>query len=560
MAEVIARFKPTRVYVESSRQGFHDSLYNEYRAGRYTLGRNEIYQIGYRVAKAANLPKVYTVDAGSFAGDHYKKYLLIDSMWNSKHSVDMLRDKYWNRAYTRLYATGDSVTKTLTMLENFLLMAAPANLARMHGHYLAGGFNTSTNEGPDVLALWWYSRNLRIFNQILQSRPGPDDRIVVLFGNGHVPVLKHCFESSPDCRCRTEKPVAELSAKAAVALCPKTPLPAQNAFPYISVRKIFGMKRLLFLLAAASLLQNAGAQGFLKKVSQNKVVGSVLQGKPPITTSFKDVDTKNTLPPEFGENRTYQPLSALTKNAEGKYRLTPGFYQTINLSYCLKAGTNGPAKGDSYGNAPILGKMDDVVESILVKSQEMWRNTETNKLKSNAISQKDVQLLLWAIIARASFEDMQNKTKATALALLTPEQIVKLNGGAVKSAVNLATDKGLVDKPVWLRKMEETEQSLRGLYKSSTSTYEDFERLAVLTGLNTEAQPVAFGTWFKHKDGFYIRYEPQGYSRTTVKIYVPEKKEVDLAITGVIATPSDSRQRLAQTDMSVEEYGKLRLL
>ena len=51
LVSVIARFKPTRVYVESSWHGFHDSLYSEYVKGRYKLGRNEIYQIGYRVAK-----------------------------------------------------------------------------------------------------------------------------------------------------------------------------------------------------------------------------------------------------------------------------------------------------------------------------------------------------------------------------------------------------------------------------------------------------------------------------------------------------------------------------
>jgi hypothetical protein len=123
--------------------------------------------------------------------------------------------------------------------------------------------------------------------------------------------------------------------------------------------------------------------------------------------------------------------------------------------------------------------------------------------------------------------------------------------------VNFASDKGWMEKPEWMRKMEEAEQSLRQMYKSANSTYEDFERLAVLAGMSNEPQPVAFGTWFKHKDGYYIRYEPQGYPRTHIRIYVPEKKTVDLKITGVIATPSDSRQRLAQTDMSVEEYQKL---
>jgi hypothetical protein len=315
------------------------------------------------------------------------------------------------------------------------------------------------------------------------------------------------------------------------------------------------MRNLYLLLLTVFFFQQNSAQGFLKKLGENKTVGSVLEGKPPISTSFKDVDLKNTMPPDFGANASYTALSSLKKNAEGFYELPSGFYETTNLSYCLKAGTNGPSKGDSYGNAPIKGKMDDVVETILVKSQQLWRN-ETNEqsIANRFISQKDVQLLLWAIIAKADFDDMQNKTKATALALLSPEEIVKLNGGAVKSAVNFASDKGWMEKPAFVRTIEEAEQSLRQLYKSSNSTYEDFERLAVLSGINNEAQPVAFGTWFKHDDGFYIRYEPQGYSRTHIKIYVPEKKNVKLNITGVIATPSDSRQRLAQTDMSIEEY------
>jgi hypothetical protein len=84
------------------------------------------------------------------------------------------------------------------MLENFLLMAEPAVLFRMHGHYLAGGFNTQSHTGPDALSLWWYNRNLRIFNSILKTKPNAQDRILVLFGNGHMPILKHCFQSSPE--------------------------------------------------------------------------------------------------------------------------------------------------------------------------------------------------------------------------------------------------------------------------------------------------------------------------------------------------------------------------
>lgn len=318
------------------------------------------------------------------------------------------------------------------------------------------------------------------------------------------------------------------------------------------------MRNLFVLLALTISFSAVQSQGILGKLGKSKAVSNVLEGKPPISTSFKDVDLKNVLPADFGANATFTSLSTLTRNAEGFYELSSGFYETTNLSYCLKAGTNGPSKGDSYGNAPIKGKMDDVVEAILIKSQDLWKSRANGTTVANQfISQKDVQLLLWAIIAKADFDEMQNKTKAVALALLSPEQIVKLNGGAVKTVANFASDKGWMEKPAFVRSIEEAEQSLRQLYKSSSSTYEDFERLAVLAGINNEPQPVEFGTWFRHEDGYYIRYEPHGYPRTHIKIYVPEKKKVNLKITGVIATPSDSRQRLAQTDMSVEEYEKL---
>lgn len=198
LADVILRFQPTRFYIESWNSTFHDSLYKEYLSGTYKAGRNENYQVGYRVAKQAGLKKLYPIDASNFASDNYKKYSWLDSMWNLNNPIDSTRDKYWSQRYKKLYDTGDSIEVTLSMLENFLLMAEPKVLNRMHGNYLAAGFATQADNGPDMLAMWWYSRNLRIFNKILQSSPTQEDRIVVLIGNGHVPILKHCFQSSPE--------------------------------------------------------------------------------------------------------------------------------------------------------------------------------------------------------------------------------------------------------------------------------------------------------------------------------------------------------------------------
>jgi hypothetical protein len=130
------------------------------------------------------LKKIYAVDASSFADDYYKSIPLLDTISVMSQPLDSIRDKYWNTRYTEVYDAGDSIANTLTMLENFLLMAETDMLRRYHGHYLTVGFNTKNNAGPDFLSTWWYNRNLRIFNNILTTKPGATDRILVLFGTG----------------------------------------------------------------------------------------------------------------------------------------------------------------------------------------------------------------------------------------------------------------------------------------------------------------------------------------------------------------------------------------
>ena len=49
-----------------------------------------------------------------------------------------------------------------------------------------------------MLSAWWYSRNLRIYRNILATQPAANDRILVIFGNGHMSILRHVFESTPE--------------------------------------------------------------------------------------------------------------------------------------------------------------------------------------------------------------------------------------------------------------------------------------------------------------------------------------------------------------------------
>lgn len=328
---------------------------------------------------------------------------------------------------------------------------------------------------------------------------------------------------------------------------------------------------LLFALSAILFtFSNAQLGNLTKKIGGGDKKGgggggltSFLEGNPAISTNFKDVNMESTMPPAFGDGAPYVKLKTIKRDADGNFLLKPGFYETFNYSYCLKAGTPSPNLSDGYGLAPLKGKQEEIVFAILDKSQELWANKGTQKEKgllstaanaATSIGQKDVQLLLWAIIAKTDFNQLQGRSKAVALALLTADQILKLNGGAMKTGANFLMDKGIVNKPEPLRLIEEAQAKLRQLYYSADATFEDFERAALIAGLSNQPQIAPNGTWFKHpKEEYYVRYSPQGYSRTKTQIYVPPTStEVKFKATGYVATPDDSRQRLAQTDWFAE--------
>lgn len=51
--------------------------------------------------------------------------------------------------------------------------------------------------GADMRSAW-YNRNLRIFSNIICLPSQPDERILVIIGGGHVPILQHLIENSPE--------------------------------------------------------------------------------------------------------------------------------------------------------------------------------------------------------------------------------------------------------------------------------------------------------------------------------------------------------------------------
>ena len=310
------------------------------------------------------------------------------------------------------------------------------------------------------------------------------------------------------------------------------------------------MKKIVTAVLLVCFSLSALAQfGILKDkvLNGNNSISKIFKKPAPITTNFKDdVKMEGSLPATYGNDKKYVPLYKMKQTEEGAFILCPGYYEMINMSYCLQAGTHGPSNGDGYMYAPTAGKMHDIVNAILLK----------HATKHQEISQHDVQVLLWAIIARAKFKNLSGRLKVVAALLLTPEEIVKLNGGVAQTLGGEAIKKGIVNLPAPIQSVMEAENNIRLLVEQGSDSYEDFERYAMLAGIAPDNNSeVVRGMWSLHPDGYYVRYFPEGYSRTRVQLWVPDTKgQIIYNAIGTIACPaSTGAQRLAQTNIPLEK-------
>lgn len=314
--------------------------------------------------------------------------------------------------------------------------------------------------------------------------------------------------------------------------------------------------RILSLLLFIGILTNSAHAQFgdlLNKATKaaaakgTKALGldNILKQPEAISTNFGDVNRTDEQMPDFHNDQQYTPLTDLPKNPEGGYVLKAGHFEIINKSYCLKAGTYAPSSGDGYMYAPVLGKKKDIV-TIILKSAE----------KHPEVKQSDIQMLLWTIIARTKFSDYSGSVKETAIRLLTPKQLLQLEGGALGILPFDVVQKAKDQLPSELKLVFEAENNIRNLVSSGNYSYAEFEKYAILAGMAPARTDAPRGIWTCHPDGYYVRYFPSGYSQTKTQIYVPEDiitrlkgKKLIYDATDDIACPANTgSQRLAQTN------------
>ncbi|GER59663.1 DUF5694 domain-containing protein [Patiriisocius marinus] len=196
LVEYIKKFKPTKIAVEAGTDRNITEQLQQYKAGTLKVSRNETQQIGIRIAAELHLDSLYAVDDNPLSEEWYKK----DSISLNKMigNIDWeLTDKF-DSLYAKWYNYNDKSTVNTKLLKHFKYINSEESHQYGYGHYLTNWFKTEGKGGADFLSIWWYNRNLRIFRNIQDITNNPEERIMVLMGNGHAAVLRQLFEASPE--------------------------------------------------------------------------------------------------------------------------------------------------------------------------------------------------------------------------------------------------------------------------------------------------------------------------------------------------------------------------
>jgi uncharacterized protein DUF5694 len=200
IAEVIAvlkTFHPTKIAVEA---GFdNDAIstrYGDYLVGKHELTRNEVEQIGFRLAKELGQKTVYPVD--------------VDGEFPFPRLVDYAKARGRAKEFDALMGEiGDRVKATNaylashTVLETLLYLNADDHVAEDVGlYYRQAHLGEPWNWAGADLVSEWFRRNMRIYSNVAQLADSPNNRVLVIFGYGHIGWLQHNFASDPTVRLR----------------------------------------------------------------------------------------------------------------------------------------------------------------------------------------------------------------------------------------------------------------------------------------------------------------------------------------------------------------------
>lgn len=204
LLEKIAKYKPTKILLESNRVKSDSILnvtYQAYLTGKYDISnkRSEYFQIGFKLAEKLGHARLYSSDASA-------EWFGANLDWDNYDADAYLKsrgqyEKSKRYDFETLYRMSDSLKSVNSLVDYILMMNNPKDRLKDHQAYLTKTILEGAGDnyiGADGVARW-YRRNLRIFaNAYDLTDFDKEERLLLIYGAGHVWQLRQLFIDSPD--------------------------------------------------------------------------------------------------------------------------------------------------------------------------------------------------------------------------------------------------------------------------------------------------------------------------------------------------------------------------
>lgn len=195
ISKAVEKFNPTIIAIEMvpQKQQKIDSLFLQYKSDKSVLGKDEIDQLAFRLGKALDLNKINCVN------DFGKHYDNIDSIFTDSIRLSKFED-YFLKSRETLYGRPSVGKKVTSIIDDLYEINKPDVIKKDLAVYLSTPFKYEEEPGDftgvDFETGRWFNRNLRIFRNIQRIPHTSDDRILLIFGAGHMNLLNMFFDVS----------------------------------------------------------------------------------------------------------------------------------------------------------------------------------------------------------------------------------------------------------------------------------------------------------------------------------------------------------------------------
>ncbi|MEL7486559.1 MAG: DUF5694 domain-containing protein, partial [Pseudomonadota bacterium] len=213
LSDALIAFNPSAIAIERvAAPPYDDPGWKSYDQAMLQTEREESVQIAYRVASAAGVQRVYAIDETPDADEpDYHPYVpLATFAEKTGRSADLEAIADLSPVVKKF----EEAQAAASIPELLLLWNGDEfNDAVENFYWKAVTFGEGEEQPGPELAAFWFLRNAKIFNKLVQVT-NPGDRVIVVYGAGHGPWLRKIIQYTNGYELEPVAPYLDAAANA----------------------------------------------------------------------------------------------------------------------------------------------------------------------------------------------------------------------------------------------------------------------------------------------------------------------------------------------------------